>query len=253
MNSLIETYKNIEDKRIVLLQSGGLDSNVCAAIFSKLGFDIHHLFIDYGQNSVKRERENAHNIVEYYGGKLHECKLELPWLQDSTVLVSGIVDDFDDAGQFNTLESGVFVPMRNAMLLSVASSLADSLGIAIIGAAFDGAEDVDGYPKSGTTDKHPTFVKMMELALTEGFPKRWNEYIAFTILTPVMGKFKKEIVQLGVKYDANFALSWSCYNSGDKPCCKCSACRERAKGFHEAGVTDPVMQKYGLSIPEKFL
>lgn len=253
MNSFAYTYGDIEDKRVVLLQSGGLDSCVCASILNYWDFDIHHVFVNYGQNSVEHERENARKLAEKYGGVLHECTLDLPWLKEHCVLVDGEVDEFEEDGDLNTIDTGVYVPMRNAMLLSVASSLADSLGIPNICCAFDGLEDCDGNLLSGTTDKHPTFTKKMEDSLSNGSSLYHCYGKKFNILTPVMGMYKEDIIKQGVQYNADFSLSWSCYNSEEKPCCKCSACRERAKGFYLAGVEDPVMKKYGLTIPKELL
>ena len=254
MNSLAYTYGDIEDKRVVLLQSGGLDSCVCAHIFKYWDFEVHHVFIDYGQNSVNKERENARKIVEKCGGTLHEVKIDLPWLKEVCKLTAGEeVEDIDSHGVMNTAEEGTYVPMRNAMFLTIASSLAESLNIPYISAALDGSEDVDGNLLCGTTDKHPTFVKKMEDALSNGSVLHHQYGKDFIMLTPVINMFKDEIIKLGESYDTDFSISWSCYNSTEKPCCKCSACRVRAKGFHLAGIEDPVMKKFGLTIPEELL
>ncbi|MCI4361233.1 MAG: 7-cyano-7-deazaguanine synthase, partial [Thermoplasmata archaeon] len=50
---------------------------------------------------------------------------------------------------------------------------------------------------------------------------------------------KKEIVQLGERLGVPWRLTWSCYAGGHDPCRRCDACRLRAKGFDEAGITDP--------------
>ena len=121
----INYYGNLEDKRVVLLQSGGLDSCVLASLFSRYNFEIHHLFVDYGFNSAGRDLRNVRKIVDRYGGKLHVVKLDMPWLKDSTTLVgSKIVDDtsFGD-GAMNTYFSGAYVPLRNTVLISIAGSL----------------------------------------------------------------------------------------------------------------------------------
>lgn len=246
MNSNPVAYAEFEDKRVVLLQSGGLDSNVCAAIFKFWEFEIHHVFVDYGQNMAARERESFHKIVKHYGGTPHECKIELPWLKESTNLAGGEVNDFDSDGTFNTIESGVYVPMRNAVLISIASSLADSLGIKYICSALDGVEDVDGNPMGGTTDKHPMFAKKLESALSEGSSYKWVYGKEFELLTPVMAFTKEDTIKLGLEYEADFSISWSCYNSKKKPCCKCSACKARALGFKRAGIKDPLLEKFGI-------
>ena len=248
MNTDIESYKNFEDKRVVLLQSGGLDSNVCAAILSKLGFEIHHLFVDYGQNTNKKELSYVKQIVKKYGGILHSVSLEADWLL-STDLSRGNVQDWEAEGNFNTIEAGTYVPHRNAILLNLAGSLAEQLKIPYICSALDGDETFDGEPLVGTTDKHPTFVKKIEDALCEGSAFYHLDNKRFTILTPIMGCSKEDTIRLGQEYNADFSLSWSCYNSEEKPCLHCSACKARAQGFFYAGIEDPLLKKFGLKIP----
>lgn len=238
----IAWYNDIEDKRVVLLQSGGLDSCVLAHVFKYFNFEIHHIFVDYGQNMVEKERQYSKAIVEKVGGTYEEVKISLPWLKDSTSLVGDVVDDTHVTNpQFNANLSGVYVPMRNHMLLSIAGSYAEAKEIPYIACAFDGAEDKKHVPTGGTTDKHPTFVKKIEQSLNEGSSFHHILNKNFTILTPVMGLFKPEIIGLGLACDTDFSLSWSCYNKGEVPCGECSACKLRAQAFRELEMLDPAI------------
>jgi 7-cyano-7-deazaguanine synthase len=174
--------------------------------------------------------------------------LDLPWLSESTSLVNGEVND-NDVGSYylNTLDTGVYVPMRNAMFLAIAGSLCESLGIRYIACAFDGAETkITRVPLSGSPDKHPLFVDKMQSALTEGSSLKWSKHKNIKILTPLMDMFKPEIIKKGLEYNADMSLSWSCYNSTEKPCCHCSACRNRIQAFEKLGLKDPVLVKFGL-------
>lgn len=248
MSSIFDTfninyYKNLEDKRVVLLQSGGLDSCVLASLFSKCGYEIHHLFVDYGFNSAKRDLRNVKKIVEKYGGELHVVTLDMPWLKDSTCLVNGgIVDDsgFGD-GAMNTFYAGTYVPMRNTILITIASSLCESLRIPYIATALDGAEDlVTHEPLGGTSDKHPMFVLKLEDAINEGSSVHHLEKMNIRILTPVMGMYKSEIINMGELLGTDFSLSNSCYSDSEKPCGVCSACRVRKEAFESVGIKDPL-------------
>ena len=53
------------------------------------------------------------------------------------------------------------------------------------------------------------------------------------------GRYEREAERLGL----NAALSHSCYDPlpDGKHCGKCDACRLRAKGFAEAGISDPTV------------
>lgn len=226
------------DKRVVLLQSGGLDSNVLASLFKDCGFEMHHIFVDYGQNMKEKELEYARKIVEYYGGTLSEVKLELTWLKDVTCLVDNVVEDSGACDSLNAVEHGTYVPLRNQMLLSIAGSYAEAYQIPFIACAFDGEEDENGNPTGGTTDKHPSYVQAVANSLNEGSAFKHVHGKEFTILTPVMSLYKEEIIALGLECNADFSLSWSCYNKGDEPCHVCSACELRHSAFKNMGIED---------------
>ena len=72
----------------------------------------------------------------------------------------------------------------------------------------------------------------------------------FKVLTPLMSKSKPEIIALGFEVGANMSLSWSCFNSGDVPCCHCSSCIGRAEGFHLVGLQDPLLTDLGVKFPK---
>ena len=228
----------VEDKRVVLLQSGGLDSNVLASLFKDCGFEMHHIFVDYGQNMKEKELEYARKIAEYYGGTLSEVKLELPWLKETTCLVDNVVNDSGAFDSLNAIEHGTYVPLRNQMLLSIAGSYAEAYQIPFIACAFDGDEDENGNPTGGTTDKHPKYVQAVVDSLNEGSAYKHVHGKEFTILTPVMGMYKEEIIALGVECNADFSISWSCYNKGEEPCHVCSACELRHEAFKNMGIED---------------
>lgn len=247
----INYYGRLEDKRVVLLQSGGLDSCVLASLFHKLGYEIHHLFVDYGFNSAERDLKNVKNIVNKYGGELHIVKMDMPWLKDSTNLVgSDIVDDSSfGSDTMNTYYSGTYVPMRNTFLLSIASSLCESLKIPYIATALDGIEDlVTHKPLGGTSDKHPTYVRKLEDAINEGSSEYHLKGKSIHILTPIMNMIKQDTIVMGEILNTDFSLSNSCYSSTEQPCGVCSACIARKEAFEEVGIEDPLLKKYSNPI-----
>jgi 7-cyano-7-deazaguanine synthase len=50
---------------------------------------------------------------------------------------------------------------------------------------------------------------------------------------------KAGIVKLAVELKAPIEFTWSCYEGGDRPCGKCDSCILRARGFEDAGYSDP--------------
>lgn len=242
----INKYGKIKNKRVVLLQSGGLDSCVLASLFHHHGFEIHHLFVDYGFNSAKRDLENVKKIVQKYGGELHIVKIDMPWLKESTCLVNGgTVDDtqYGD-GAMNTYFAGTYVPLRNTFLISIAGSLCESLKIPYIATALDGAEDeITHEPTGGTSDKHPTYVRKLEDALNEGSSVHHLENMNIRILTPIMGFFKEDTITMGEILGTDFSLCNSCYSDSEEPCGVCSACKVRREAFASVGLDDPLLKK----------
>ena len=100
------------------------------------------------------------------------------------------------------------------------------------------AIDYSGYP-----DCRPEYFEKMRESLAYG-SKLWAEYqVPMAIETPIIRMSKKEIVQFGVQLQAPLELTWSCYQAGNAPCGRCDSCVLRAKGFQEAGVTDPALQR----------
>ena len=61
------------------------------------------------------------------------------------------------------------------------------------------------------------------------------------IETPLIYLKKSDIVKKGVELNAPLHLTWSCYRGGERPCGTCDSCVLRAKGFAEAGTTDPAL------------
>lgn len=239
-----EDVKKVPDgeKKVVLLQSGGLDSCFLACLLSRNGFEIHHLFVDYGQNSAKKEREYAHKIAAEYGGEVSEVKIDLPWLETSTVLVNHEVEEYDVDKVMGCVEAGTYVPMRNHLLISIAASYAEAKGIQYIASAVDGNEDYFGNPLSGCPDKHPSFVKEIENSLTEGSSQWHIHKKPFTLIAPLVGNTKEDTIQWGLDIGCDFSLSWTCYNGGEEPCGKCCACIDRANHFLNLGISDPALK-----------
>ena len=61
------------------------------------------------------------------------------------------------------------------------------------------------------------------------------------IATPLIEMSKADIVRLALEVGAPLESTWSCYRGGPAPCGGCDSCVLRAKGFAEAGVTDPAL------------
>ena len=239
----IEQIKNVEDKRVVLLNSGGLESCFLACLLSKFGFEIHHLFINYGQNALEGETLAVCNLIKEYGGFYHEANIELPWFSTSTSLCSGeTIGDPEVHKYMGTVEAKTYVPLRNHIFLSIAGSLADSLGIPYVASGLDGIQDCFGVPIGSAPDKHPNFAYSIEGSINEASSFHHTEGGYIEIIAPILCCTKEDTIRNGALFDCDFSLSWSCYNSGKEPCGTCCACVDRKSHFESLEMEEPTFK-----------
>ena len=94
------------------------------------------------------------------------------------------------------------------------------------------ADDAAGraYP-----DCTPEFEKAMHEAIYEGSGRTLH------METPLLNMTKAEVVALGLKLDAPYKYTWSCYEGKDRPCGTCGTCIDRARAFELNGVKDPAI------------
>jgi 7-cyano-7-deazaguanine synthase in queuosine biosynthesis len=62
--------------KVLLLNSGGADSIASAIILRKGGYDVSHLFIDYGQSNVDAEYDSAYEFAKNSNEKFYDEDLK---------------------------------------------------------------------------------------------------------------------------------------------------------------------------------
>jgi 7-cyano-7-deazaguanine synthase len=218
-------------KRAVVLLSGGLDSMVCAGLAREAGFGVIALTIDYNQRH-RVELDAARTIA----AKLAERHIVLP-LDLRTFGGSALTSDIDVPK--DGVAPGIpvtYVPARNTIFLSLALGLAEASGSRDIFIGVN-ALDYSGYP-----DCRPEFIaeyeRMANLATKAGV-----EGQGFTIHAPLQQMSKAAIAREAQRLGLDAGLSHSCYDPqpDGRHCGQCDACRLRAKGFAEAGISDPTV------------
>lgn len=222
-----------KQKTAVVLFSGGLDSATCLYWALDKGYKCVALNIFYGQRH-DREVQNAKQICKKLGVEFIPLKLNLPWLEAASSLVGKkhkIPNEDMSVIKDTKRIPSTYVPARNLVFVSVAASLADSVGADAI-VAGPNAIDYSGYP-----DCRPQFYTPLAKAVKEG-TRSGATGSPIKILTPLLKLSKAQIVKLGHKLNVPFAMTWSCYNGGKKPCGKCDSCKLRAEGFAIAGIED---------------
>ena len=214
----------------VVLLSGGLDSAVTLALVRLQGFRVHALTIDYGQrHSVEVHR--AKHLAEWYDAEHRVLRVDLRDFGGSS-LTSGI------AVPKEGLTQGIpntYVPARNTIFLSLALAWAEVLEAAVIGLGVN-AIDYSGYP-----DCRPEYLTAFEQLARLATRAGVEGGSAPTILAPLSGLSKTEIIRRGAELGVPFHLTHSCYDPtpDGAACGECDACRIRRRGFEGAGVPDP--------------
>ena len=226
-------YKEIKknNKKAIVLLSGGLDSTTTLAYALDRRYDVIALSFDYGQRH-KKELENGRKIAEYYNIDRKVFKIDLTQIGGSALTDDNIQVPKRELEEIVDIPS-TFVPSRNMIFLSIASSYAyvndiDNIFIGV------NAIDYSGYP-----DCRPEFIKSMQDSINKALLKN------IKIHAPLIDLSKKEIVELGMELKAPLHLTHSCYEGREKACGMCDSCQLRLKGFMEAGIPDPVeYEKY---------
>lgn len=219
-----------EQKRAVILLSGGLDSATLVAMVRAQGYSCYTLSFDYGQRH-RAELHAAERVAHELGVVEHKViGLNLNGIGGSALTDSSIdVPEAPSAGIPLT-----YVPARNTVFLSLALGWAEVLKARDIFIGVN-ALDYNGYP-----DCRPEYVEAFE-RMANLATKAGVEGQGFSIQAPLQNMSKADIVKAGVGLGVDYALTVSCYQADDsgRACGKCDACRLRAEGFKNAAIADP--------------
>ena len=222
-----------DEKRAVVLLSGGIDSAATLAVVLKEGFESYALSFDYGQRHAI-ELEAARTVANKLGAREHlVLKLDLRRIGGSALTDDIPVPKGRSGDEIGAGIPVTYVPARNTIFLSFALAWAEVLGA---GEIFIGAntQDYSGYP-----DCRPEFLeafeKMANLATRCGL-----EGNGIKIRAPLIEFSKSEIIKLGNDLGVDISLTHSCYDPNDEglACGLCDSCMIRKKGFAQAGIED---------------
>ena len=221
-------------KSAVVLLSGGLDSMVVAGLAREAGYAIHALTIDYNQRH-RIELDSAARIAAHLGAAEHiVLPLDLRRFGGSALTADINVpkDGVDESAIPVT-----YVPARNTIFLSLCLGLAEARGARDLFIGVN-ALDYSGYP-----DCRPEFIHAFQDVARLGTKAGVEGIDQWQILTPLISLTKAEIIRRGIELGDDYSLTHICYDpiEDGTPCGRCDACLLRLKGFHEAGLVDPVL------------
>jgi 7-cyano-7-deazaguanine synthase len=226
-------------KNAVVLLSGGLDSTTVLAIARHEGFEPYALSFRYGQRHAV-ELEAARRVAEAIGVAGHiVADFDLRAFGGSALTADITVPKGRETQAMDADIPITYVPARNTIFLSFALAWAEVLGSQDIYIGVN-ALDYSGYPDC-RPEYTRAFEQMANLATKAGVEGRQR----LAIHTPLMEMTKAQIIQRGLSLGVDYALTHSCYDPAPDgaPCGACDSCLLRAKGFAEAGMPDPALDR----------
>jgi len=219
----------------IVLLSGGLDSTTCLAIAQGDGFEVVALSFRYGQRhtneldcaaSIARSAGVEHLIVDidlaaFGGSALVDDSIEVPKHESVDELTADSVPV-------------TYVPARNTIFLSFATAVAETRG------AHDVFIGVNAVDYSGYPDCRSEFIEAFE-AMANLATREAVEGGRLRIRTPLIDLTKAQIILRGLELGVDYSVTLSCYDPTDDggSCGHCDACLLRARGFADAGISDP--------------
>lgn len=222
--------------------SGGQDSTTCLYWAKEKWDHVEAITFNYGQRHYL-EIEAASNISQAAGIK-HEIVAVPDCLVSSSPLTSA--NKLENYDSFNEMEDTIgtrreitFVPMRNALFLTLAANRAEAKGINNI------VTGVCQMDNANYDDCRKTFLMATEMYINTalGHDHRGTQWI--NIHAPLLYMSKPESIYLAQSIPGAFdalALSHTCYAGEYPPCGKCHSCVLRAEGFEQSGWPDPLVQ-----------
>lgn len=223
----------------VVLLSGGIDSTTCLALaVDYYGAENVLALTAYYRQKHAKELEAAKKVAAYYGVRQMEINLADAFSKSDCPLISGnrdikhqsYAEQLKDLGGEGTVDT--YVPFRNGLFLSYAAAVAISVGAEKV---FYGAHADDAAGRA-YPDCTPEFASAMDEAIYEGSGKKCSLH------APLIDLNKAQVVAKGIKLNAPYALTWSCYEGGEKPCGVCGTCIDRRKAFEANGIEDPALR-----------
>ncbi|MGH8727080.1 MAG: 7-cyano-7-deazaguanine synthase QueC [Burkholderiales bacterium] len=223
-------------RKAIVLLSGGLDSAVTLAL-AREEFSCFCLTADYGQRH-RVELDAAPRVARALGADEHKVfEIDFSMFRGSALTDQNIAVPLAPSEGIPV----TYVPARNTIFLSLALAYAEVRDANDI---FIGANAIDysGYP-----DCRPEYIaafqNMANLATKSAIEGR-----PIKIHAPLINLSKAEIIRRGTELKVDFGLTVSCYQATKQgaACGMCDACRLRAEGFRQAGISDPT--RYAPSI-----
>ena len=193
-----------DQKRAVVLLSGGLDSTTTLAIAQAAGYQGYAITFRYGQrhaaevDAARRVAERMHVVRQVV------CDIDLRQFGGSALTAELDVPTADSVEEIGAGIPITYVPARNTIFLSFALAWAETLEI---GDIFIGVNSLDysGYP-----DCRPEYIAAFQAMANFATKGAVEQTCPVTIHTPLIQLTKAQIIQRGLQLGVDYSLTTSC-------------------------------------------
>jgi len=240
-------FKNRQEdnKRALVICSGGLDSTTVAVEYISRGYEVDLLHFRYGARAQDSEVDAIQTIADRIGAgvKFMDVPAFATDIGHSPLTGTG---DLVTArrGEMSAEYAHEWVPARNTVFLSFAVAMAEAWGYREV-ALGNNLEESGAFPDNEV---------MLTRLFNEMLPWVINEDKFLQITSPVANLMKHEIVKKALTLEQELGINFldithSCYEKG-QPCGSCGPDYMRMKAFKMNGVIDPI--EYLEPTPEDF-
>lgn len=228
-------------KALVIL-SGGQDSTLCLWLAKQAFSQVAAVTFNYGQRH-DREIQAARDVCLLMGIIEHEVVDVGPILKGTSPLTKKDekLEQYLDFKSMDTIIGDrvekTFVPMRNALFLTLAANRAVVMGASNLYTGVCQADNAN-YP-----DCRQAFVDAQRRAINEALGRNMSMDNYIQVVTPLMHMTKASSIGLAISSGAYpyLAFSHTAYDGAYPPVGHDHATILRAQGFIEAGVPDPLI------------
>ena len=230
-------------KKALVILSGGQDSTTCLFWALRRYDEVHCITFDYGQRH-RIEIDAAKTVARMAGCETRHEIVSVPGIliSASPLTSENDLEQYTSAAQMEQVigerREVTFVPMRNALFLTIAANRAEAIGAQYI------VTGVCQMDNANYDDCRQVFIDAAVVYINTALGHDHRGTPPIQIVTPLMQLSKAETVALAHIlpgcWDA-LAYSHTSYDGSYPPVGMNHANVLRAQGFEEAGLPDPLV------------